>query len=185
MQAASMRSSTGSARASTSGRSSTARNNHLVVRASSSADGFCRDKVNAPKAAPVSKGVVFKVSFLGMNDQSVTIDCPDDSYILDAADKAGVDLPATCRGGICGACVGRVASGSVDMSDIDDLAFTVSEDEQAQGMALLCMARPTSDVAIETQCDWGYSLGVAEWKGASGRFSATPEPLMGGGGGSK
>ena len=57
--------------------------------------------------------------------------------------------------------------------------LTVSEDEQAQGMALICMARPTSDVSIETQCDWGYSLGVGEWKGASGRFSATPEPLMG------
>ena len=31
---------------------------------------------------------------------------------------------------------------------------------------------------IETQCDWGYSLGVGEWKGASGRFTATPEKLV-------
>lgn len=172
-------------------------------------------------------------------------------YILDAAEKAGLDLPATCRGGICGACVGRIASGGrvhdagwwprlpefvggvptaalhrpgrrpwplagqgllpgsnppshvaagpvvrdrpptparaprplpagkVDMSDIDDLSFTMSEDEQAQGMALLCMARATTDCTIETQCDWGYSLGVTEWKGATGRFSAAPDPLMG------
>jgi hypothetical protein len=54
------------------------------------------------------------------------------------------------------------------MSDIDDLSFTLSEDEQAQGMALLCMARATSDCEIETQCDWGYSLGVCEWKGEAG-----------------
>ena len=37
-----------------------------------------------------------------------------------------------------------------------------------QGMALLCMSRPLGDCAIETQSDWGYSLGVAEWKGATG-----------------
>lgn len=46
-------------------------------------------------------------------------------------------------------------------------------------MTLLCMARPTADCEIETQCDWGYSLGVGDWKGASGKFSSTPDPLMG------
>ena len=41
-----------------------------------------------------------------------------------------------------------------------------------QGMALLCMARPVSDVVrIETQSDWGYSLGVGEWKGATGHIA--------------
>lgn len=29
-------------------------------------------------------------------------------------------------------------------------------------MALLCMTRATSDMTIETQCDWGYSLGEKE-----------------------
>lgn len=37
-----------------------------------------------------------------------------------------------------------------------------------QGMALLCQSRPVGDVTIETQSDWGYSLGMAEWKGATG-----------------
>eukprot|EP00877_Chromochloris_zofingiensis_P006528 jgi/Chrzof1/2128/Cz11g03180.t1_FDX3[v5.2] len=116
---------------------------------------------------------------MGVGDQAVVVDCPDDQYILDAAEAAGLDLPATCRGGICGACVGRIASGQIDASDIDDITFTLSEDEIEQGMALLCMTRAKSDCSIETQCDWGYSLGVCEWKGATGRFSATPEPLMG------
>ena len=35
-------------------------------------------------------------------------------------------------------------------------------------MALLCMSRPAGDCVVETQSDWGYSLGVAEWKGATG-----------------
>lgn len=46
-------------------------------------------------------------------------------------------------------------------------------------MTLLCMARPTSDCDIETQCDWGYSLDTGGWKGATGKFSSSPDPLMG------
>jgi ferredoxin len=45
---------------------------------------------------------------------------PQDTYILDAGLDAGLELPFTCRGGICGACVGRVAEGEVDMSDVSD-----------------------------------------------------------------
>jgi len=64
---------------------------------------------------------------------------------------------------------------------IADLAFTVSDEEAADGMALLCMARPVSDrVVVETQSDWGYSLGVGEWKGATGEISGKKvDPLMG------
>ncbi|KAK9917375.1 hypothetical protein WJX75_003684 [Coccomyxa subellipsoidea] len=95
-----------------------------------------------------------------------------DTYILEAGLNNDVELPYTCRGGICGACVGRVAEGEVDMTDIDDLSFTLDDDEIQKGMALICMARPVSDVVrIETQSDWGYSLGVGEWKGATGHIS--------------
>ena len=40
-----------------------------------------------------------------------------------------------------------------------------------QGLALLCMSRPTSDtLKIETQSDWGYSLGSGSWNGATGEI---------------
>eukprot|EP00803_Ostreobium_quekettii_P006665 evm.model.scf_1711.3 EVM.evm.TU.scf_1711.3 scf_1711:12739-13965(+) len=142
-------------------------------------DAFCRDKVSLPKAPTAAPGGTSKVTFLGIEGQSVSVDLPCDQYILDAAEEQGIDLPATCRGGICGSCVARVVEGGVDMSDIDDVGFTLTEEEQEQGLVLLCMGRPVGDVKLETQCDWGYSLGVAEWKGASGRLSAEPEPLMG------
>ena len=69
----------------------------------------------------------------------------------------------------------------MDQSDVPDLLFTMSEDEQAQGMTLLCMARPLSDrVSVETQSDWGYSLGVTEWKGPTGEILGKKvQPLMG------
>eukprot|EP00798_Chlamydomonas_sp_ICE-L_P030856 gene30856-35901_t len=137
----------------------------------------CMEKVSERKEIE-SKGKVFKVKFLAIGETR-EIEVPDDMYLLDAAEKNGIDLPATCRGGICGACVARVAVGTVDMSDIDDLEFTVSPEEQKEGMTLLCMARATSDLEIETQCDWGYSLGQeGGWKGATGKFSATPEKLV-------
>ncbi|GIL65507.1 hypothetical protein Vafri_19271 [Volvox africanus] len=142
-------------------------------------DAFCRDKVSVVRSEISSKGINYKVTFVGAGGETREITCPDNQYILDAAEAAGLDLPATCRGGICGACVARVATGTIDASDIADLSFTLSEEEQEKGMALLCMSRATSDMTIETQSDWGYSLGVGEWKGATGKFSAKPDPLVG------
>ncbi|KAK9839436.1 hypothetical protein WJX81_001882 [Elliptochloris bilobata] len=141
------------------------------------ADAFCKDKVNIVKKVNVEGTAT--VTFLGAGGQSISVECPKDTYILDAGLDAGVELPYTCRGGICGACVGRVASGETDPSDIDDLTFVLSQDEIDQGMALLCMTRPVSDVTVETQSDWGYSLGVADWKGPSGHIGGKdPNHLM-------
>lgn len=144
-------------------------------------DVMCKDMVSAPKTPAASTGAVYKVTLLGAEGAIRIVDCPDDMYILDAAEASGLDLPATCRGGMCGACVSRLVKGTADPSDIDDLSFTMSEDEQAQGMTLICMTRATSDCVLETQSDWGYSLGVCEWKGATGKFTSTPDPLMGSG----
>lgn len=156
-----------------------ARRPAVAARASAAADGFCRDKVSAPKAPVQSKGATYTVTFIA-RDGTREVPCRDDQYILDAAEEAGLDLPATCRGGICGACVARVRDGApVDQSDVDDLSFTLSEDQIEQGMTLICMSRPTGDVRLETQSDWGMNLGISDWRGASGSFSATPEPLMG------
>eukprot|EP00890_Picochlorum_soloecismus_P006059 jgi/Picsp_1/6454/NSC_03801-R1_chloroplast precursor len=145
-------------------------------------EGFCRDKI----AFPVERGAVniegeSTLVFLGAGGNSVEVSGRKDTYMLDSGLDGGLELPFTCRGGICGACVGRVTEGEVDMSDIPDLSFTVTEEEQEKGMTLLCMARPVSDrVVIETQSDWGYSLGVAEWKGATGEINGKKvEPLMG------
>jgi hypothetical protein len=40
---------------------------------------------------------------------------PQDMYILNAAEGAGIDLPATCRGGICGCVVPLLARGCVPL----------------------------------------------------------------------
>ena len=90
--------------------------------------------MSIPSPIPSSSLFFPQVTFLAAGGDTRVIECPDNIYILDDAEKKGIDLPATCRGGICGACVAKVAKGSVDMSDIPDLEFTVSKEEQENGM---------------------------------------------------
>jgi 3-ketosteroid 9alpha-monooxygenase subunit B len=60
--------------------------------------------------------------------------------LLDAADRAGVDLPSMCREGHCGACAAKLLEGAVEMPDCTAL----SKRDRAQGMILACQAVPSS-----------------------------------------
>lgn len=87
----------------------------------------------------------YKVTLILPREQR-TLAVTDDSYIMSAAEVAGLDLPFTCRAGACSTCVGTIISGTVDQSEQRFL----NKDQLANKHVLLCVAYPRSDCVIKT-----------------------------------
>jgi ring-1,2-phenylacetyl-CoA epoxidase subunit PaaE len=63
---------------------------------------------------------------------------------LDAALNAGLDLPFSCKAGVCSTCRCKVTQGEVTM----DKNFTLESAEVAQGFALSCQARAATQKLV-------------------------------------
>jgi CDP-4-dehydro-6-deoxyglucose reductase len=71
----------------------------------------------------------------------------DGATILEAALDAGINLPYGCKNGACGACKAKVLGGTVDLGAAQESALPAAE--RVAGMALLCCAKPLTDVSVE------------------------------------
>lgn len=87
--------------------------------------------------------------------ESYTLQVAENEIILEAALKAGIDLPYSCSAGVCTTCAGKILKGTVDQSD----AAGIGSELQEEGYVLLCSAYPRSDLVIESeQEDTVYQL---------------------------
>ncbi|XP_065868618.1 ferredoxin, root R-B1 [Euphorbia lathyris] len=89
---------------------------------------------------------VYKIKLIGPDGEENEFEATDDTYILDAAESAGIELPYSCRAGACSTCAGKMAAGSVDQSD----GSFLDESQMKDGYLLTCVSYPTSDCVIHT-----------------------------------
>ncbi len=68
-----------------------------------------------------------------------------DETILEAATRAGVELPSSCTMGGCGACRCRAVSGEV----VVDEPSCLTDAERAEGLVLTCVGRARGPVTLE------------------------------------
>ncbi len=64
--------------------------------------------------------------------------------ILDAAARAGIDVPYSCKSGVCATCRARVVEGQVRMAR----NFALEPDDLAAGFVLTCQAHPLSERVV-------------------------------------
>ncbi|TCT07149.1 1,2-phenylacetyl-CoA epoxidase subunit PaaE [Paralcaligenes ureilyticus] len=72
--------------------------------------------------------------------RSLTIEKNKDS-VLDSALAQGIELPYSCKGGVCSSCRCKVIEGEVDM----DANFALEDYEVARGFVLCCQSFPVTD----------------------------------------
>lgn len=62
--------------------------------------------------------------------------------VLEALDKAGMDVPYSCKGGVCCTCKAKIIEGSAKMK----INYALTDEEVKDGYILTCQSHPTSEV---------------------------------------
>lgn len=84
--------------------------------------------------------VPFAVATVRADGVSTAVPMLESETVLDAALRAGLDLPWSCHAGMCSTCRARVTDGAVAM----DVNYGLEPWETEAGYVLTCQARPTT-----------------------------------------
>jgi ring-1,2-phenylacetyl-CoA epoxidase subunit PaaE len=81
-----------------------------------------------------------RITYL-FNGVKTEVDAHPDDTVLEAGEDAGLDLPYSCRGGVCSTCRAKVLDGAVEM----DRNYALQPWETEAGFVLTCQSHPTTD----------------------------------------
>ena len=110
-----------------------------VERFVSEFGGKPRPKTVVPAGAPPKA-----LAALIIDGKRREVPVAEGEAILDAALRAGVDLPFACKGGMCSTCRARLVEGEAQM----EVNYSLEPWELEKGFVLTCQARPTSDRVV-------------------------------------
>ena len=80
------------------------------------------------------------------DDETLSLEVPENMTILDAALQKNIDVPYSCQGGVCSSCIAKISSGSASM--LQNNILTDSEIEE--GLVLTCQAVPkTQEITVD------------------------------------
>lgn len=91
--------------------------------------------------------------FIKIKPRGYLLEVNDDETVLEAALRNGFDFPFSCGSATCGTCMGKVLQGTFTYGNVQPYALDAQQ--QAEGFALFCSVRPTSDMVIEVEEVYG------------------------------
>jgi ring-1,2-phenylacetyl-CoA epoxidase subunit PaaE len=118
-------------------------NGDAAIRFERFASGAPRPVEDAAKdhdAAPVAQPILATISVVMDGRRRSFPMARSDLSVLDAAERAGLELPFSCRSGICATCRARITDGAAVMTH--NIALEPWETDA--GFVLCCQARPTT-----------------------------------------
>lgn len=93
-----------------------------------------------PQPPPARTETPRAIASLVVDGRRAEVPVADGESVLDAALRAGLDLPYACKGGMCSTCRARVVEGTTEM----EVNFSLEPWEIEAGFVLTCQAHPTS-----------------------------------------
>jgi ring-1,2-phenylacetyl-CoA epoxidase subunit PaaE len=112
-----------------------------VERFTPAEGGAGRPIVTRPVPADARPKAVAEIVLDGIRH---SVPVAEDEAIVDAALRAGLELPYSCKGGMCCTCRAKVVEGAVEMRT----NYSLEPWEIAAGYALTCQARPTTERVV-------------------------------------
>ena len=94
---------------------------------------------------------MFKVDLVTRDGSSIAFDAEPSEYLLEAAARSNIFLPAACREGGCGTCRVTHKTGDLEFGSYSSSALT--EADRAAGDILLCRTKAKSDLQLTAPFD--------------------------------
>lgn len=112
-----------------------------AVQETADALGWSPQRVHFEAFVAPQPGKPF-VARLSRSGQEIAVD--EDTPLLDALEMQGLEIPNSCRGGVCGQCKTAVLDGDIEHRD----AFLDDQEKASQRCIMPCVSRSASDYLV-------------------------------------